>query len=307
MKRVFLLFFVLFFLIFHAACSNSKHVFQGEKIIVTTTIAQIADIVKNVGGEHVVVESLMGPGIDPHLYKASQGDIVKLEKADVIFYNGLFLEGKMIETLEKINEKKPAYAVAEAVPKELLLTDEKDKNAVDPHIWFDPNLWKYAVETVRDALIGIDKENEEHYLNNAHKYIELLDELDAYAKREIEKIPKESRILITAHDAFGYFGRAYGFEVIGLQGLSTDSEYGLKDVQHLIDIIVERNIQAIFLETSIPDRSINAVIEGAKEKGHDVKIGGELYSDAMGEENTLEGTYKGMFKHNIDTIVSSLK
>lgn len=303
-----LLSIVVIFLVGCSSNGSEATVNEGDdRIVVTTTIAQIADIVKNVGGEHVIVHSLMGPGTDPHLYKASQGDIAKLEDADIIFYNGLHLEGKMNDTLKKMNSLKPTYAVAEAVPKELLLIDEDNENALDPHIWFDPNLWKFAVEKVRDALIEIDPNHEEDYRHQADEYMEVLIQLDEYAKAQIEQIPEQSRILITAHDAFGYFGNAYGFEVLGLQGLSTDAEYGLKDVQELIEVIVERNIKAIFLESSIADRSINAVVEGAKEKGHEVVIGGELFSDAMGEENTKEGTYEGMFMHNIDTIVSSLK
>lgn len=303
-----LLSIVVIFLVGCSSNGSEATVNEGDdRIVVTTTIAQIADIVKNVGGEHVIVHSLMGPSTDPHLYKASQGDIAKLEDADIIFYNGLHLEGKMNDTLKKMNSLKPTYAVAEAVPKELLLIDEDNENALDPHIWFDPNLWKFAVEKVRDALIEIDPNHEEDYRHQADEYMEVLIQLDEYAKAQIEQIPEQSRILITAHDAFGYFGNAYGFEVLGLQGLSTDAEYGLKDVQELIEVIVERNIKAIFLESSIADRSINAVVEGAKEKGHEVVIGGELFSDAMGEENTKEGTYEGMFMHNIDTIVSSLK
>lgn len=303
-----LLSIVVIFLVGCSSNGSEATVNEGDdRIVVTTTIAQIADIVKNVGGEHVIVHSLMGPSTDPHLYKASQGDIAKLEDADIIFYNGLHLEGKMNDTLKKMNSLKPTYAVAEAVPKELLLIDEDNENALDPHIWFDPNLWKFAVEKVRDALIEIDPNHEEDYRHQADEYMEVLIQLDEYAKAQIEQIPEQSRILITAHDAFGYFGNAYGFEVLGLQGLSTDAEYGLKDVQELIEVIVERNIKAIFLESSIADRSINAVVEGAKEKGYEVVIGGELFSDAMGEENTKEGTYEGMFMHNIDTIVSSLK
>lgn len=310
-KRIFSILILSVVSIFLVACNSSDQTRtngeEGGKIVVTTTIAQIADIVKNVGGEHVIVHSLMGPGTDPHLYNASQGDIKKLAEAEIIFYNGLFLEGKMNDILEKVNREKPTYAVAETVPKELLLVDPDNENALDPHIWFDPNLWKFAVEKVRDGLIEIDPNHEQDYRHNAEKYLQLLRELDEYAKEQIEQIPKESRILITAHDAFGYFGNAYGFEVLGLQGLSTDAEYGLKDVQELIEVIVQRNIKAIFLESSIADRSINAVVEGAKEKGHEIVIGGELFSDAMGEENTFTGTYEGMFKHNIDTIVSSLK
>lgn len=308
MRRWFILLLGSLLTVFLVACSNKESVATTNndgQVIVTTTIAQIADIVKNVGGDHVIVQSLMGPGTDPHLYKATQGDMSKLEDADIIFYNGLHLEGKMNEILEKISKEKPVYAVAENVPEALLLTDPE--GSVDPHVWFDPTLWKYAVESVRDGLIEVDPDHEADYKEQADVYITMIEELDQYAKEKVAELSEERRILITAHDAFGYFGHAYGFEVLGLQGLSTDSEYGLKDVQELVDTIVERNIKAIFIETSIADRSINAVVEGAKQKGHEVVIGGELYSDAMGEEGTPEATYEGMFKHNIETIVGSLK
>jgi manganese/zinc/iron transport system substrate-binding protein len=299
---------ILLFSIIGAGCSNSNE--SGKKagkIVITTTIGQIADIVKNVGGDHVEVTALMGPGVDPHLYQASQGDIQKLSKADMIFYNGLHLEGKMGEIFEKIGKEKPTVAAAEAIPKEKLLKSANDSNAYDPHVWFDIDLWSIAVEKVRDELIKFDPKHEEDYKRNAESYLKSLQELKTYAQKQIAQIPEESRVLITAHDAFGYFGRAYGIEVMGLQGLSTDSEYGLKDVQSLVDTIVTRNIKAVFIESSISEKSIKAVVEGAKKRNHTVTIGGQLYSDAMGEEGTEEGTYVGMYRYNIDTIVSALK
>lgn len=276
-------------------------------IKVTTTIAQIADAVKNIGGEYVEVTSLMGPGVDPHLYQATQGDITKLDEADIIFYNGLHLEGKMNEIFEKISKEKPTHAIGESIPQEYLKTNEADPDQFDPHIWFDISLWKIATEQVRDGLIDADPSHADEYKQNTEKYMQTLDELHVYAKEQIASIPKESRLLITAHDAFNYFGGAYDLEVMGLQGLSTDSEYGLRDVHELVDVVIERNIKAVFVETSIANRSIQAVIEGAKSKGHDISIGGELFSDAMGEEGTPEGTYLGMFKHNVDTVADALK
>ncbi|WP_100402861.1 metal ABC transporter solute-binding protein, Zn/Mn family [Bacillus sp. FJAT-42315] len=310
MKKMYVMFtLILAMMLTACSSSNSEGTAKEEKdqLVVTTTIAQIADIVKNVGGEHVQVESLMGPGTDPHLYKATQGDIEKLSKADIIFYNGLHLEGKMNDIFEKMREQKPTYAVAENIPDEKLKADSQDKTVVDPHVWFDASLWKDAVEQVEAGLVKADPDHKEVYEKNADQYMAMLDELHAYGKEQMQTIPEESRVLVTAHDAFGYFGSAYGLEVLGLQGLSTDSEYGLKDVQSLVDILVQKKIKAVFIESSISDRSINAVVEGAKKKGHTVEIGGELFSDAMGEEGTPEGTYEGMFKHNIDTVVSSLK
>jgi manganese/zinc/iron transport system substrate-binding protein len=291
-----------------AGCNTEKTTeSDNEKVVVTTTISQIADAVENIGGEHVEVQSLMGPGIDPHLYKAKQSDIGKLQDADIIFYNGLHLEGKMLEIFEKMDAEKPTYAIADSIPKKQLRKDAADETAVDPHVWFDIDLWKTALVQVTEGLIEIDPNNKEAYEKNAEQYFTKLDELKQYAEAEMAKIPEEQKVLVTAHDAFNYFGAKYHLEVMGLQGLSTDSEYGLRDVQSLVDTLVDRNIKAVFVESSISEKSINAVIEGAKDKNHQVEIGGELYSDAMGEEGTEEGTYIGMYKHNIDTIVEALK
>ncbi|MFD1739178.1 metal ABC transporter solute-binding protein, Zn/Mn family [Bacillus salitolerans] len=278
-----------------------------EKIRVTTTIAQIKDVVENVGGDLVAVDSLMGPGVDPHLYNASQGDIQKLSNADIILYNGLHLEGKMGEIFEKMAKDKPTVAVGESVPKEMLLSDEQNPKYHDPHIWFDIDLWIYTVETIEEELSKLSPDHKSTFKENADAYIEQLKVMKEYAEEQIELIPSDARVLVTAHDAFRYFGNAYGLEVRGLQGLSTDSEYGLKDVQDLVKLLVDKKIKAVFIETSISDRSIQAIVEGAASKGHTVTIGGELFSDAMGDEGTEEGTYLGMYKHNIDTIVSALK
>ena len=289
------------------ACgSNQTTNNESGKLVVTTTTGQVADVVQNVGGEKVDVISLMGPGIDPHLYRASQGDIKKLNDAEIIFYNGIHLEGKMEDIFEKMSKDKPTVAVADSIPADQLLT-AKGSNSHDPHVWFDIQAWIHVVDTVEQELTKLSPENEEQFKENASHYKKELEEMDQYAKNQIATIPEESRVLVTAHDAFNYFGHAYGLEVMGLQGLSTDSEYGLKDVQALVDTIVERNIKAVFIESSISGKSIQAVVEGAKKQNHDVVIGGKLYSDAMGEEGTDEGTYIGMFKHNVDTIVSSLK
>ncbi|WP_102274829.1 metal ABC transporter solute-binding protein, Zn/Mn family [Cytobacillus massiliigabonensis] len=307
MKKIVGIFLVVS-LIFVSACSKqtANEGNDDGKIIVTTTIGQIADAAKHIGGDKVAVNSLMGPGTDPHLYKATQGDIAKLEKADIIFYSGLHLEGKMLDVLERINKTKPTYAIAEAIDKESLLSANGGSYAYDPHVWFDINLWKQALEEVKKGLIEIDPKNKDYYEENSQNFFKQLDELHAYAANEMARIPDEQRVLVTAHDAFGYFGKAFDMEVMGLQGLSTDSEYGLGDVQNLVDTLVKRNIKAVFVESSISERSINAVIEGAKKKGHEVKIGGELFSDAMGEEGTDEGTYIGMYKHNVMTIAESL-
>ncbi|MGE6752340.1 metal ABC transporter solute-binding protein, Zn/Mn family [Rossellomorea sp. NPDC071047] len=290
-----------------SGCGATTTGTKNDKIVVTTTIGQIGDAVKNIGGEHVEVQSLMGPGVDPHLYKAKQSDIGKLQEADIIFYSGLHLEGKMLEIFEKMNKEKPTYAIADSIPKDKLRKDQADNTATDPHVWFDIDLWKIALEQVRDGLIEKDPENKEDYIRNTEKYFAELDELKAYATEEMSKIPEEQRVLVTAHDAFNYFGAKYDLQVMGLQGLSTDAEYGLADVQSLVNTLVDRNIKAVFVESSISEKSINAVIAGAQDKGHEVEKGGELFSDAMGKEGTEEGTYIGMYKHNVDTIVEGLK
>jgi len=274
---------------------------------ITATTGMVADIVANVGGDKVSVTHLMGPGVDPHLYKASQGDIKRIEEADLIFYSGLHLEGKMGEILEKIGKKKPVKAVTAGIPENLLLADPAASQAFDPHVWFDVSLWMKAVEQVRADLIAFDPANQSVYEANASKYLAELEELHQYATTQLASIPQEQRVLVTAHDAFGYFGRAYGVEVMGLQGISTASEYGLKDVQTLVDSLVSRKIKAVFIESSVPKQSIEAVVQGAAAKNHTVAIGGELFSDAMGTPGTPEGTYIGMVKHNVDTIVKALK
>ncbi|QGG58864.1 manganese transporter [Paenibacillus sp. B01] len=276
-------------------------------LAVTATTGMIADAAKEVGGERVSVTALMGPGVDPHLYKASHGDMVKLDEADVVLYGGLHLEGKMTEVLEKLGRSRPVVAVTDGIPEDQVLESEPGSGSPDPHVWFDASLWKHAVEKIRDTLIEQDPEHEAGYRERADAYLSELEELHAYALERIGSIPEQQRVLVTAHDAFGYFGRAYGLEVTGLQGMSTASEYGSKDVAALRDFLVERGIPAVFVESSIPRKSIESVIEGAGRLGHKVVIGGELFSDAMGEAGTPEGTYVGMFRHNVDTIADALK
>ena len=293
-----------------AGCSttSTNKELDNEKLKVTSTIGMIGDVVANVGGQHVESIRLMKPGIDPHLYKASQGDIAKLENADLIFYNGLQLEGKMGEIFKKVEQQKPTIAVTKKLSKELLLQgDVSAGTEFDPHVWFNVQYWISVAEVITEELVKVDPKNAKYYEENAKSYIDQLQVLHEYAKEQIASIPEDSRILVTAHDAFGYFGEAYGMKVVGLQGLSTESEVGSKDVSILRDFLVKNEIKAVFVESSVPKDTIQAVIEGAKEKGHDVKIGGELFSDAMGEEGSVEGTYIGMFYHNVDTIVSALK
>ncbi|THF81736.1 metal ABC transporter solute-binding protein, Zn/Mn family [Cohnella fermenti] len=276
-----------------------------EQLRVTATIGMIADAAREIGGDAAKVTGLMGPGVDPHLYKASQGDIRKLEEADIILYGGLHLEGKMTDILEKMGEGRTVKAVTDDIPEERLR--KSGDGVYDPHVWFDVGLWMIAAETIRDTLIEYDPSRKAEYEERAESYLKQLEELDRYAAEQIASIPEAGRVLVTAHDAFGYFGAAYGIEVVGLQGISTASEYGAKDVADLRDMLVQRQIKAVFVESSVPKKSIEAVLEGARRQGHEVRIGGELFSDAMGSEGTEEGTYIGMVRHNVDTIVQALR
>ncbi|AUS87253.1 manganese transporter [Lysinibacillus sp. YS11] len=281
---------------------------EGEKEgIVVATTGQIADAIKEISGDHLQVSALMGPGVDPHLYKATQSDLSKLDKAEVIFYNGLHLEGQMLDIFEQMAKDKTVLAVGETLDEKQLLASDTDAMLHDPHIWFDVELWKGVVKAISTQLQEEYPEFKEDFQTNEAAYLKKLDDLQSYAEKRVNEIPQQQRILVTAHDAFNYFGRSQGFEVRGLQGLSTDSEYGVKDVQEMVDFLVENKIKALFIESSVSDKAMKAVIEGAKEKGHDIVIGGELFSDAMGAEGTTEGTYIGMYQHNIDTIVDALK
>ncbi|MDE0089260.1 MAG: zinc ABC transporter substrate-binding protein [Candidatus Poribacteria bacterium] len=277
-----------------------------EKIRVVTTIGMITDIVKNVGGDQVEVIGMMGHGVDPHLYKPTFKDVQRLKTAHIVFYNGLHLEAKMAEVLADMPGDVKTVAVAENVDQNLLLSHPEYEGQYDPHLWFDVKLWMKAVEKVRDTLSTLDPESEKVYQNNTKRYLAELSDLHQYVKTQAERVQSQQRVLVTAHDAFNYFGKTYGFEVRGLQGISTSMEAGIADVQELATFIAERRIPAIFVESSVSSRSLEAVKAAVKSKGFNVQIGGELFSDAMGSEGTPEGTYIGMVRHNIDTIVKAL-
>jgi len=271
---------------------------------IVTTTGMVADLVRNIGGTRVSVVSLMGTGVDPHLYKATQGDLRRLVDADIIIYNGLHLEGKMQDIFDKMAKKKPVFAVTKNLtPSDVM----KAGDLYDPHIWFDVALWKKAGQTVFQELSKIDSANASYYEDRTIKYLIELDLLDKWVKEQIKSIPKNQRMLITAHDAFGYFGRAYDIEVRGLQGISTASEFGLNDIKRLKEVIVERNIKAVFVESSVPKKFLQSLVAGVKAEGGNLRIGGELYSDAMGLKGTPEGTYIGMVRHNVNTIIDALK
>lgn len=279
---------------------------SSRTINIVATTGMVADAVANVGGERVDVEGLMGPGIDPHLYKASAGDVNKLEEADIIFYNGLELEGRMTDIFVRLASSKPTVAVTQDISPDFLREPPEFEGKYDPHIWFDVALWIDVVRTIESELSEIDPESADIYSENADEYVRELEALDVWVKEEVSKIPEQARVLITAHDAFGYFGAKYGLEVRGLQGISTQSEAGIADVQELADFIADNEIPAVFIESSVNESTIDAVREAVRAKGKDVTIGGTLFSDAMGEAGTEEGTYIGMVRHNVNTIVSAL-
>jgi manganese/zinc/iron transport system substrate-binding protein len=301
---------VLLLALLLAACGQPADQPGGDlsarQIRVVTTIGMITDVAQNVGGERVSVTGLMGPGVDPHLYKASEGDVSSLSEADVIFYNGLHLEAKMGEVLEQMGGRVKTVAVTNGVDESLLLSPPEFEGAFDPHVWFDVTLWMKTVETVRDTFVEVDPGSADLYRANAQDYLAKLEELQAYVQDQTARVPQQQRVLITAHDAFNYFGQAYGFEVRGLQGISTATEAGTGDVQALADFIAESQIPAIFVESSVPVRNIEAVQAAVQARGFQVSIGGELFSDAMGDWGTEEGTYVGMVRHNVDTIVGAL-
>ncbi|MEM9079702.1 MAG: zinc ABC transporter substrate-binding protein [Verrucomicrobiota bacterium] len=274
---------------------------------ITTTVGMITDITKNIVGDEslATVSGLIGEGIDPHLYKPTRDDLLALQNADLVFYNGLHLEGKMTDTLEKLAAKKPVHAITETITKDQLLHDEEE-GGHDPHLWMDASLWSQATSVITEALTKFDPDNTATYQANSEAYQAQLAQLHTYAQESLATIPESQRVLVTAHDAFGYLGQAYGLEVRGIQGLSTESEAGVKDIEDLITFIIERKIPAIFVETSVSDKNVRALIEGCAAKGHTLTIGGELFSDAMGQPGSYEGTYLGMIDHNVTTITNAL-
>ncbi len=280
---------------------------QTEEFSIVATTGIIADAVENIVGDKAEVRALMGAGVDPHLYKASEGDVSRLAEADIIVYNGLRLEGKMGEILDKMSRRKTVIAAGELLPDSLLVSPTEYAGQHDPHIWFDLSLWAKMVDKLGQELAKEKPEYKDEILANTKEYAGKIEALHSRILLDIAGIPKRQRVLITAHDAFGYFGRAYEIEVRGLQGISTVSEYGLRDVSELVDYIADNEIKAIFVESSVPKRSIEAVQKGVEGKGREVAIGGELYSDALGEKGSEAETYLGMVKHNVNTIVQALK
>jgi manganese/zinc/iron transport system substrate-binding protein len=297
---------VLFALVICFSCKNDSK--SNGKLNVVTTTSMITDLVKNIGGDYINLQGLMGSGVDPHLYKASEGDVTKLVNANVIFYNGLHLEGKLVEVFEKMGTAtKTPIALGDVLDKSTLIGSDYFASSYDPHVWFDINYFRQFTKKVTQVLSEKDPDNAANFRANETAYLLRLDNLQSRIKTTIETLPRAKRILVTAHDAFNYFGKAYDFEVVGLQGLSTATEAGVQDVQTLSTFIIENNIKAVFVESSVPKRTIEALQAAVISKGHEVAIGGTLYSDALGNAGTVEGTYVGMFEYNVNTIVNALK
>ncbi len=303
MKKVIVVILVLITI----GCKTSEKKQNGKLNIVTTT-TMITDLIKNIGGTKIEVNGLMGAGVDPHLYKASEGDVSKLFNADVVIYNGLHLEGKLEEVFEKMqHQNKKTIVISDVIDKKNLIGSELFASNYDPHIWFDITNWTKITSYVTNKLAEIDIKNASFYKENAKIYLEKLQELNKQVATKINELPQEKRILVTAHDAFNYFGRQHKFNVVGLQGLSTATEAGVQDVQKLAKFIIDNKVKAIFVESSVPKRTIEALQAAVKSKNQEVVIGGTLYSDALGSAGTIEGTYIGMYNANVNTIVNALK
>lgn len=296
----------VFSLLLIIACSPKKP--SSDKLQVVTTTTIVYDLVKNIGGDKIEVQSLMGPGVDPHLYKASEGDLLKLYYSDLLFYSGLHLEGKMVDVFEKMNIRGwKTFSLGDRLDKKDLISSENFGGNYDPHVWFNIGFFKKFADEVTDILSENDPQNASYYTSNNSSYQEQLAALEDEVNRLIKTLPKEKRILVTAHDAFSYFGKTYGFKVVGLQGISTATEAGVRDVRNMRDFIIEHKIKSIFIESSVPRRTIEALQAAVRAKNEEVKIGASLYSDALGDLDSPEGTYIGMFRYNVKNIIESLR
>ncbi len=279
---------------------------QSGKLRVVATTSMIADAARTVAGDAADVAALLGAGVDPHSYRQTRSDIAAMTGADLVLWHGLGLEAQLERFLRDLARRKPVAAVGEAVPADRRIADEEYKDRPDPHVWMDPRLWSMVVDAVRDALARARPALAQRFMAAADTHKAEIAKLHDYSTKVLATVPRERRLLITAHDAFSYFSRAYDFEVMGIQGISTESEAGLQRIRELVDIIVARRIGAIFVESSVSDRNIRALIEGAGSRGAQVAIGGELYSDAAGPAGTYEGGYVGMIDHNVTTITRAL-
>jgi manganese/zinc/iron transport system substrate-binding protein len=278
----------------------------AAQVTVVTTTSMIADAVRQVGGDRVAVTALMGPGVDPHAYRQTRSDIAAMVQADLVLWHGLYLEAQLEDFLLDLGKRQTVVAVGEGVPDAARIAHDDYAGRHDPHVWMDPELWPHVVMAVRDALIEADPDGTAAYRAGADRHLNDIAELERYATARLATVPQASRVLVTAHDAFNYFGAAFGFEVMGIQGISTESEAGLRRIEELVDTLVTRSITAVFVESSVSERNVRALIEGAAARDHSVTIGGELFSDAMGPSGTYEGTYIGMIDHNVTAISRAL-
>ncbi|MDX2115980.1 MAG: zinc ABC transporter substrate-binding protein [Planctomycetota bacterium] len=286
---------------------NAETPAQAPKLRIVATTGIVADLVRNVAGDRAAVTALMKEGVDPHLFKPTRSDVALLTSADAVFYSGLLLEGKMSDALIRVaSSGRKVWPVTELIAEDQLLHPEGFEAHPDPHVWMDPQAWSHTVDVVRDKLAEIDPPSRELYAASAAAYRARIDQLQSYAQRVLETVPAQRRVLVTAHDAFNYFGRRFGFEVVGIQGISTESEAGVRDIETLVDLLVSRQIPAVFVESTVGEKNIRALIAGARARGHEVRIGGSLYSDAMGPPGTYEGTYIGMIDHNVTAIARAL-
>lgn len=293
-------------LVVTSAISPVGYAAKADVPKVVSTIGMIADVAANVAGDCVVVETMMGPGVDPHLYQASAGDVRALHESNAILYSGYSLEGQLGEVLDKLGGNKPTLAVSPAAidPSDLITT--QDVYGIDPHLWMDARLWSGIAPVIADTFAAIAPDCAADLESRASAYRAQLTALHGWIETSITSIPEDQRILVTAHDAFAYYGRAYGIEVAGIQGISTESEAGIADIREMVDTVVERKVPAVFIESTINPRTIQAVIDAAAKRDQTIEIGGELYSDAMGETGTVGGTYIGMLVENTLTIVEAL-
>jgi manganese/zinc/iron transport system substrate-binding protein len=289
-----------------AAALAPRALRAAAPLSVVTTTGMIADTAGRIAGSEAEVRGLMGPGVDPHAYRQTRTDIAAMVRADLVLWHGLYLEAQMEDFLADLSRQVRVEAVAEAIPRDLLLAHDTYPDRHDPHVWMDPDLWAHVAARIRDVLAGIRPDAAPVFAANAEAHLAAIARLSAYARETLATVPEASRVLVTAHDAFGYFGRAYGFEVMGIQGISTESEAGLNRIGALVEVLVSRRIGAVFVESSVSDRNIRALIEGAAARGHEVRIGGELFSDAMGPPGSYEGTYIGMIDHNVTVIARAL-
>ncbi len=300
-------FAVFLFSFFYAVFGTGEEREESDKIKIVTTTTMLCDMVKNIAGDKAEVTGLMGSGVDPHLYQAGAGDVTIMENSDVVIYNGLHLEGKMGDIFKDLNSMgKTVICASDGVDKSKLIETEASSAVYDPHIWFDVSVWKEAAVYVGKSLCTADPKNSEYYEENLRNYIKELESLESYIDDKLKELPKEKRILVTAHDAFGYFGKAYGFQVKGLQGISTDAQTGTKDISLMAKFIADNKIKAVFAENSLPKATINALYEAVKNKGFETNIGGQLYSDSLGDKENGGETYIKAFKSNVDTIVREL-